>query len=122
MGLSLTDERIGDDGFWPGHIEPSLPRRLLHTYFHSQFLSAWAESIHRLIDSVLLLSPFKSHQIRRSVDVSCATHSTQLASVPPFPPLCWFPLMHPGKGVSQMYLVFCFVYILFNVLTFLFLM
>lgn len=38
MGLSLADERIGDDGFWPGHIEPSLPHRLLHTPFHSQFL------------------------------------------------------------------------------------
>ncbi len=105
----------------PRHIEPPLPRRLPYALFHSacsSFLSAWARSIHHLIDSVLLLSPFKSDQVRKVVDFfSCAIHSMQLAPIPPFPPLYWFSLMRHGKGVSQMYSVFCFVYILFDVLT-----
>lgn len=64
------------------------------------------------------LHPLNPIRSGKQLFFSCAIHSTQLAPIPPFPPLYWFPLMHHGKGVSHMYLVFCFVYILFDVLTF----
>lgn len=92
---------------------PSLLSRLVHSHFVCiSFLSACAKSIHHRIDSVLLRSPFKS-QVRKAVDFSCAVHSTEMASLPPPPPLLyWVPLMQRGKGFNQIYLVIYFVYIL----------
>lgn len=52
--------------------------------------------------------PLNPHQVRKAVDFSCAIHSTQSASIPPFPPFCRCPLMHHGKGVNQVCLVFLF--------------
>lgn len=111
----------------PRHIEPPLLRCVSYspslTLACSSFLSAWAKSIHHVINSVLLLVPFKSYQIRKTVDffIMCNSLNTSWHQFPPVPLLYWFPLMHHGKGVSQICLVFCFVYILFDVLKFMFL-
>lgn len=55
----------------PRHIDPPLPCFSRTPSFVPpvpSFLSASTESIHRLIDSALLLSPSQSHQVRKAVD------------------------------------------------------
>ena len=65
------------------------------------FLSAWAESIHHLIDSVLLLPSFKPHQVRTAVDFSCAAQSARSASIPSFLSLDSPPTHPHPRGISR---------------------
>lgn len=84
----------------PRHVEPPLPRCLLYALFHStcsSFLSAWAKSIHHLIDS-------SSHPVNpiRSGKQFFLCYSLNTVGINSLSSSLLVPPMHHGKGVSQM--------------------
>lgn len=121
MGLSKKNERIDDDGLFEGQPlcldtlnRPSLIVSCMPTFTLPVPSSSVLGQSQSIISSAVSSSFHHLNPIRSGKQL--------FFLVQLYPLVLWSPPpMHHGKGVSQTYLLFCFVYILINVLTFMFL-